>query len=101
MDMPITLNTTSLFNGQGFDVQSMVNQVLESQRGQETLWKSQQTTLQSQATALNQIESQIAALYTDANSLRDFGGVMGSKTASSSQPGIVIATATSATATAN
>lgn len=99
--MPVTLNTTSLFDGSGFDVQSMVTQVLDSQRGPETEWKSQQTTLQSQSTALNQIETQIASLYTDSNNLRDFTGVLGSKTASSSQPGVVLATATSAAATSN
>lgn len=99
--MPVTLNTTSLFDGSGFDVQSMVNQVLDSQRGPETQWKSQQATLQSQSTALNQLETQIASLYTDANHLRDFTGVFGSKTASSSQPGVVLATATSAAANSN
>lgn len=99
--MAITLDTTSLYSGNGFDVQSMVNQVLDAQRGQETLWKSQQSTIQSQTSALNQIETEIASLYSDANDLRDFTGVMGSKTASSSQPGIVLATATSAAETAS
>lgn len=99
--MAITLDTTSLFSGNGFDVQSMVNQVLDAQRGQETLWKSQQTKIQSQTSALNEIETEIANLYSDANNLRDFSGVMASKTASSSQPGIVLATATAAADTAN
>ena len=99
--MTVTLNTTSLYSGQGFDVQTMVNEVLDSERGQETQWKSEQTTLQSQSTALNQFESQIATLYTDSNNLRDFSGVLGSKTASSSQPGIVIATATTSATTAD
>jgi flagellar hook-associated protein 2 len=99
--MTVTLDTTSLYSGKGFDVQSLVNQILDSERGQETQWKSQQTTLQSQIAAVNQLETQISALYTDANNLRDFTGVFGSKTASSSQPGIVIAAATSAAETAN
>ncbi len=99
--MTVTLDTTSLYSGQGFNVQTMVSQVLDSERGQETQWKSEQTTLQGQSTALNQLESQIATLYTDANNLSDFSGVMASKTASSSQPGVVVATATSAAATAS
>lgn len=99
--MTVTLNTVDLFNGQGFDVQSMVNQVLDAERGQENQWKSQQTTLQSQATALNQLETQVASLYTDANNLRDFTGVFGSVTASSSDPGILYATANSSAAIAS
>jgi flagellar hook-associated protein 2 len=99
--MTVTLDTTSLYSGQGFDVQSMVNQVLDAQRGPENQLKAQQSTLQSQTTALNQLETQVAALYTEANDLRDYTGVFGSKTASSSQPGVVLATATSAAATAN
>lgn len=98
--MTVTLDTTSLYNGKGFDVQSMVSQIIDSKRGQETQWKAQQTTLQNQSTALNQLETQIATLYTDANNLSDFTGVMASKTASSSQPGVVVATATTAAANA-
>jgi flagellar hook-associated protein 2 len=99
--MTVTLDTTSLYSGQGFNVQDIVNQILDSERGQETQWKTEQTTLQSQTTALDQLQSQISTLSTDANSLTDFSGVMGAVTASSSDPGVVIATATSSAATAN
>jgi flagellar hook-associated protein 2 len=99
--MTITLDTTSLYSGKGFDVQSMVQQVLQSQRGQETLWKNQQTQVQKQTAALNDLCSQIATLYSDANHLRDLSGVFGSKTASSSNTGVVVATATSAATTSD
>lgn len=99
--MSVTLQTTSLYSGQGFNVQDMVNQILDSKRGQETQWKNQQTTLQNQSTALNQLETQVASLYTDSCSLSDFSGVLANKTASCSDPGVLVATATSAAETAN
>ena len=55
--MTVTLDTTSLYSGQGFNVQDIVNQILDSERGQETQWKNEQTTLQSQTTALDQLQS--------------------------------------------
>ena len=97
--MTITLDTTSLYSGKGFDVRSMVNQVLDSKRGQENQWKSQQAHLQQQSDALNEIQSQIAAFYTDSLNLTDFTGVLGSKSAVSSDTGVVLATANSGATT--
>jgi flagellar hook-associated protein 2 len=83
------------------DPTTFVSQVLDAQRGQEALWKAQQATVQKQTSALNQIATEIASLYSDANHLRDYSGVMGTKSASSSQPGILLATANSTADTAS
>ena len=99
--MTVTLDTTSLYSGKGFDVQTLVNEVLASERGEETQWKSEQSTLQSRVSALDSFKTQIATLYADANNLRDLDGVFQSKTASSSDTGVLIATADSSASTAD
>lgn len=98
--MTVTLDTQSLFTGQGIDVQDMVNQVEQSERGEETQWQNEQTTLQSETTALTQLQSQLSTLSTDADNLTDISGVLGSITANSSNTGVVLATATTAAQTA-
>ncbi|ABF41937.1 flagellar hook-associated 2-like protein [Candidatus Koribacter versatilis Ellin345] len=93
--MTITLDTTSLYSGKGFDVQSMVNQILNAQRTQEDQWKSQQTLVQNQTSALTAIQSEIGTFYTASTNLTDFNGVLGAKIASSSDTGALVATADS------
>jgi len=79
--------------GTGIDVTSVVNQILDSERGPEKIWQQQQADLTLQATELNTINSSVSALQDSVTSLKDILGALAAKTATSSQTGIVTATA--------
>ncbi len=94
----MSTSALSLFNGSsgssaGIDVTSVVSQLLDAERGPEKIWQSQQTNLQSQASALKAINSYLSDLYNKVNALKDSFGTLSSKSVSSSQPGILTATA--------
>ncbi|PYX39175.1 MAG: flagellar hook-associated 2 domain-containing protein [Acidobacteria bacterium] len=89
------LNQGTVSSGSGIDVTSVVNQIIDSQRGPEKLWQQQQSNLTSQTNALNSLNSSLTALQTAMQALSDLSGVMTSNTATSSQPGILTATAQS------
>jgi flagellar hook-associated protein 2 len=79
--------------GQGIDVTATVNSILDSQRGQEQIWQSQQKSMAAQQTDLVQINSEISAFQQAFQSLHDAAGALTSKTVDSSQSGIVTASA--------
>lgn len=79
--------------GAGIDVTSLVNQILQADRAPEQLWQSQQTDLQSQASALNTINSYLSDFSAKTNALKDSFGTLASKSVTSSQPGVLGATA--------
>ncbi len=95
------LNQGTVSSGSGIDVTSVVNQILDSERGPEKLWQQQQSGLTSQTNALNSLNSSLTALQTAMRALSDVSGVMTSNTASSSQPGILTASAQSSAAAGN
>jgi flagellar hook-associated protein 2 len=82
----------------GFDVQTIVDEVLQSQSQEETQWQSQETTFNNQATALQQLNSQLQSLLNDANDLTDPLGSFDSMTASVSDSSALSATAGSGAA---
>jgi len=82
----------------GFDVQTIVNEVLQSKSQQETQWQSQETTFNNQATALQQLSSQLQSLLNDANALTDPLGSFDAMTASVSDSSALSATAGSGAA---
>lgn len=97
--MGISLNPSTLLNGQGIDVSSLVQQLLSNQSGQLTEWQSEQTTLQGQANDLTTINNDLNNLQTAINALSDPLGALTAQTAASSDTGVLTATAqTSATA---
>lgn len=97
--MGITLNPSSLLNGQGLDVSSLVTQILANESGQLTVWEEQQSTLSTQAGLLQGINNDLNTLATSVQALADPTGALAAMEATSSDTGILTATAdTSATA---
>ena len=97
--MGISLNPSSLLSGQGIDVQSLVNALLNQKSGQLQQWQNEQTTLQKQAGALNAINNDLNNLETAVTALSDPLGALTGQAATSSDTGVLTATSdTSATA---
>ena len=96
--MGISFNAAALLNGNGIDVNSLVSQIQAQQSGQLTLWQQQQTTLQTQASALDTINTDLSNLATAVQSLADPLGALTAMSATSSLPAILTASA-QATAT--
>src|SRR6185437_5547836 len=79
--------------GQGIDVNATVSSILDGQRGQEQIWQSQQKSMAAQQTDLVKINNEISAFQQAFQSLHDAAGALTSKTVSSSQSGILTASA--------
>jgi len=92
--MGISLNPSTLLSGQGIDVSSLVQEVLSQSSGQLTGWQNELTTLQSQANDLNGISNDLNSLATAVQALSDPLGALTSQSASSSNSGILTASAT-------
>jgi flagellar hook-associated protein 2 len=95
--MSSNIDTTTLFSGQGIDVSTVVSQLVTAARKPETNWQSQQDAIQTQVTALNQLNTDLSALWDKINALKDSSGATGSVTTSTSNPNIVTATASAGT----
>ena len=98
-----TLNSvlSALGGSTGIDVTSAVNTILYADRASERGWQAQQTTLTSQTSAINQIESETSALSDSLNNLSNLDGSLSSVTATSSNTSLLSATAVSGTASSN
>lgn len=79
----------------GLDVQSTVEQLIYVERAPERLWQKQQTVLDAQAAALRSIQAKLESLESSVNDLKDFSGVLSSRTASTSNSNLATATANS------
>jgi len=84
--------------GGGIDVTSAVNQILDADRAGERQWQSQQQSIAQQTAALNQLSSQASSLTDSLDSLQDPLGALMSSNITSTQPGVVSATAAAGTA---
>jgi flagellar hook-associated protein 2 len=84
----LTAGTTA-----GFDVQTIVEEVLALQSQQEIQWQNQETSFNNQATALQQLSTQLQTLLTDTNDLTDPLGSLAAMTTSVSNPNVLSATA--------
>ena len=91
--MGISLNPASLLSGQGLDVSSLVDQLLNQKSGQLTEWQNEQTTLEQQAGLLKSINDDLSKLADAVTALSDPLGALTAQTATSSNTGIVTATA--------
>lgn len=85
----------------GIDVASTVDELMQIERQPEAQMQQQQSDISQQISMLGTISSDLQALATAANSLSDINGGLQAKTASSSQDGIVTATADSTAAVGN
>jgi flagellar hook-associated protein 2 len=89
------MNQTTVTSGSGIDVTAVVNQILDAARAPERLWQQQQSNFTAQSNALTSINSSLSALQTAIQALHDVTGVTSANTATSSQPGILTASAQS------
>ncbi|HXT13376.1 MAG TPA: flagellar filament capping protein FliD [Candidatus Angelobacter sp.] len=69
----ITGNSSLALSGlaSGFDWQSVVTELANAERNSETPWKTQQTTINSQISSYNTINSAFTTLQTDIQTLQD------------------------------
>src|SRR5579864_3931546 len=92
----ISLNPSTLLNGQGIDVNSLVQQVLGESTGQLSEWQNEQSTLQTQASDLTGINNDLGTLAKAVQALSDPLGALTAVTADSSDSSILTADATTA-----
>ncbi|HWZ83278.1 MAG TPA: flagellar filament capping protein FliD [Terriglobales bacterium] len=96
--MAISFNASALLNGNGIDVKSVVNAILNQQTGPLTAWQNHQTDLSTQAGILAGLNNNLTTLAATALSLADPHGPLASQSAVSSDSGILTATAQNAAA---
>jgi flagellar hook-associated protein 2 len=97
--MGISLNPSTLLNGQGIDVSSLVQEVLSNESGELTTWQNELSTLQTQAGDITSINGDLNSLATAVQALADPLGAITSLSATSSDNTVLTATAnTSASA---
>jgi flagellar hook-associated protein 2 len=91
--MGISFNASSLLNGNGIDVQSIVAAILTPETSELSALQNQQTDLSSNAGLLAGFNNNLNALATAVSALADPNGALASLDATSSQPAILTATA--------
>lgn len=91
--MAISFNAAALLNGNGIDVKSVVNAILNQQTGPLTDWQNQITDLSTQAGLLNGLNNNLTTLAATVLSLANPHGPLASQSAVSSQPNILTASA--------
>lgn len=95
------LSSAVLGGGQGIDVTSAVHQMITAIRTPEVGWQAQQQGLQYEISTLNQLNSQISTLSDSVNALNDPAAVITARSATSSQPDILSASAANGAAPAS
>ena len=91
--MSISLNPFTLLSGEGLDVTSLVNQILNQKSGQLSQWGSEQSLLRVQAGILNTINADLSSLKSAVTELSDPLGALTAQQATSSNPAILTAQA--------
>lgn len=91
--MSATISAAS--SGSGIDVESIVSQLIEVERGQERIWQAQQKVLQQQSVALTDLKTRLGTLDTNIDTLKDVLGAFSQNLASSSDNSTLTATADS------
>jgi flagellar hook-associated protein 2 len=91
--MGISFNASSLLNGNGIDVQSVVAAILTPETTDLTALQNQQTDLSSNAGLLAGFNNNLNALATAVSALADPNGALAALDATSSQPTILTASA--------
>src|ERR1700749_1873884 len=96
--MSITVNTSGLLSSSGFDVQGLVDSIIQADQQQEQPWKDQQTALTAQTNAINQLNSDLASVNTSVQALTDVTGAFSQRVGLSTDNAIVGATVTNSAA---
>jgi flagellar hook-associated protein 2 len=99
--MGISFNAASLLNGNGIDVNAVVSELQSASSGQLTLWKQEQSDLQTKASQLTTINTDLSSLASAVQALTDPLGAFSAVSASSSLPAVVTATASSSATPGN
>ena len=88
-------NINDAFSGKtsGINVNTVVSELMQLQRQPEVQLQNQQSTIKDQVAALNGISTQLTALYTSVNDLKDIFGAFSQNSTGSSAPAIVSAAA--------
>jgi flagellar hook-associated protein 2 len=93
IDLSSILQAATGSSSSGIDVAAAVTSAITAARAPETAWTTQLTTLQSQTSALTTIQTNTSALDNDLQYLNSIVGPLSARTISSSNSGIVSATA--------
>ena len=93
----LTSVLSALGGSTGIDVTDAVNAILYADRAPERGWQTQQTTLNTQAAAIEQIQSEASSLTDALSNLQTSGGVLSSTSAASSNTNVLTATAADST----
>ena len=91
--MGISFNAAALLNGNGIDVQSVVNPILAPETGPLTILQNQQTDLSTQAGLLAGLNNNLTSLAQAVLALADPTGPLASQSATSSDSSILTASA--------
>jgi flagellar hook-associated protein 2 len=91
--MGISLNPSTILSGQGIDVSSVVQQIVDEQSGQLSVWQGQQTSLATEDGLLEGTENNLVNLQTAIAALADPIGPLTAQAATSSDTGVLTAAA--------
>jgi flagellar hook-associated protein 2 len=91
--MAVSFNSAALLNGNGINVSSVVNAILAPKSGSISLLQNQQTDLSTKAGLLAGLNNNLTNLAAAVLSLASISGPLTAQSATSSQPGILTATA--------
>jgi flagellar hook-associated protein 2 len=88
-------NVNDAFSGKtsGINVTTVVSELMQLERQPEIQLQNQQSAISSQISALNNISTQLTALYTSVNNLKDIFGAFSQNATGSSDSAVVSATA--------
>lgn len=98
IDLSSILASASGATTPGIDVTAAVNAALYADRAPERIWQGDQTTLNSQMTALNSIESATQALQNDMEGFNSLTGPFSDRIVSSSNSNLITGVASAGTA---
>ena len=101
IDLSQILQAATGASAAGIDVTSAVNAAVTAARASETAWENQESTLQSQANALTQLQTDTTNIDNDVQALNSITGPLSARTVSSSNSSIVSASAASGSAVGN
>ena len=85
----------------GIDVTAAVNSAVTAAQAPEQAWETQESTLQSQISALTQIQSDVSNLDNDVQNLNSIAGPLSAMTVNSSNTNVVTASAASGSSVGN
>ncbi len=97
-DLSTILQAATGASTPGIDVTAAVNSAVTAARAPENTWESQITMLQSQTNALTQLQTDATNLDKDMQALNNLTGPLSGSTVTSSNAGVVTATAASGSA---